>query len=37
MVITVEPGIYFIEDALSSAKENHAVKDFINFDLIEEY
>ncbi len=37
MIITVEPGIYFIEESLNQAKENKAIKDLINFDLIDEY
>ncbi len=34
MVLTVEPGCYFIEFIINNAENDAALKEFINFDLI---
>lgn len=36
-VITVEPGLYFIEFALEQAKSNSQVSQYFNFDLLKDY
>ena len=36
-VFTVEPGIYFIDTLIESAKQNEKIKDFIDFEKVEEY
>jgi Xaa-Pro dipeptidase len=37
MCITVEPGCYFTKYTLDTAKENPEVKEYINWDKVEEY
>lgn len=37
MVITCEPGIYFINSKLKELKENSKLKNYLNFVKIEEY
>lgn len=37
MVITVEPGIYFIDTLLKQAKESETKSKYFNFNKIEEY
>lgn len=37
MVMTNEPGLYFIDMLLNKAKDNKKISKYFNFDLIEEY
>lgn len=37
MCVTVEPGLYFIDDLLEAAKKNEATKEFYDFEKIAEY
>jgi len=37
MIITVEPGCYFVEYILAQAKENPEVRDYVNWEKVEEY
>jgi Xaa-Pro dipeptidase len=37
LVLTIEPGCYFVEYAIAQAKENPNVAKYINFDKVEEY
>lgn len=37
MVLTVEPGFYFIDGFINEAKANSEVAKHINFELLEEY
>jgi len=37
MIITVEPGLYFVEYILQVAKENPEVNGYVNWEKVEEY
>ncbi|KAI3389056.1 hypothetical protein SNEBB_009618 [Seison nebaliae] len=37
MVLTIEPGIYFIEHLLKEAEMDEELKEYLNFDKINEY
>ena len=36
-VITIEPGIYFIDTLIESSKANENQNQYIDFDLVEKY
>lgn len=37
MCLTVEPGIYFIDDLLAQARRSDEVKDYFNWDVVDKY
>lgn len=37
MVLTVEPGLYFIDELLSEARQNSKIKDMIDWNILDDY
>ncbi|OMJ12794.1 Xaa-Pro dipeptidase [Smittium culicis] len=37
MVLTVEPGLYFVSDLINEAKNTQSISQFIDFDMVDKY